>query len=170
MTTKPDTKTDRNRLRAATLVALTTAVIATLLLGATGTANAAHKRKTAKPLVAPTSVTLLDGVTCTDLGDGTWDVTARFEVTGGRYLNLGSDPVDGLNGPRDLVRGGGTRYVESTRHFSGFPGYADDHTVPVTHEFDYEHFVAPIVSKDTEVSLRSLRRLSRSFEVTYTCL
>lgn len=168
MTTKPDTKPDRNRLRAATLVALTTAVVAALLLGTTASANAATKRKAPKPMVAPTSVTLMDGATCTDLGDGTWDVTVRFEITGGRYLNLGADAGAGFDAPRDVVRGG-TRVVESTRHFDGFPGYADDHTVPVAHEFTYEQFVAPIVAKDTEMSIRSMRRLSQPFDVTFTC-
>lgn len=168
MTTKPDTKPDRNRLRAATLVALTTAVVAALLLGTAASASAVAKRKTTKPLVAP-SVSVVDGVTCTDLGDGTWDVTVRFKTNGGRYLNLGSPAdTDALDGPRDNVYGG-TRYVESTVHYLGFPGYVDDHSIAISGTFTYQHLVAPTASKSQEVANRSMRVLTRDFEVTFTC-
>lgn len=170
-TDTPPARTPRNRLRAATLVALTTAVVAALLLGATTTANAATKHKTAQPFIAPTSVTLVEGVACTPHPDGTWDVTVRFKVTGGRYLNLGN-PAEGRVDDRthDNVYGGGTRYVTSTIHFMGHPGYADDHALSVASTFTYQQMVAPVTAQRYAVNLRSARVLTRDFEVTYTCL
>lgn len=124
--------------------------------------------------IAPTSVTVA-GHSCKDVGDGNTDVTVKFKVTGGRYLNFGhpSNTADILNNNRryDNVRAGGTRYVPSTIHFYYRAG-VDDATglpSPQTETFTYQQAVAPITKQGVYVSTRKIKVLHRDFDVTFTC-
>lgn len=160
-----------HRLRAAFTTALLLTLAALLVMASAVPSEAASHRRNAR-LVAPTSVTVA-GTTCVAVGDGNYDVTVTFAVTGGRYLNLGSpeNTAGVLNGQAryDNVRNGGTREVTSTSHYHSYPGYDDDHSIAVTDTFTYQHAIAPITAQRDAVSLRSVRRLSRDIEVTFTC-
>ena len=138
----------------------------------------ARAASTQPKFVAPTFVGVV-GTTCLDLGDDTYNVTARFKVTGGRYNNLGEPTgasaiqnaaVHG-NGRYDNVRKGGTRYVTATIHFLYKPGVSDDTGLPSpqTTTFKYQHAVAPITKQGMGIPLRQLRVLKRNVEVTFSC-
>lgn len=159
----------QHRLRAALGAALLPLLAALLVLTVAAPSDAAAARKKTVRLVEPTSVTVAS-TTCTDLGDGTWDVTVGFLVAGGRYLNLGTgDDLSAAEMDRDNVRAGGARLIETTTRYVNFPGYADDHSVPVTDTFTYQHLIAPIAGKDRPVSDSGMRFLVRDFEVSFTC-
>lgn len=160
------------RLRAAASAALLLA-LAVALVTLSAVPSQAASRKKATRLIEPTSVTVAD-TTCTDLGDGTWDVTVTFKVTGGRYLNLGepetsSSIVNSQGSVRyDNVRGGGTRFIDSTVRYLYNP-LADEDGDGTVGTFTYQHAIAAVTPQGTAVSLRTTRLLSRDFEVTFTC-
>lgn len=161
----------QHRIRAALTAALLPVLAVMFILGAISPAEAAKNRKTDTRIVEPTSVTVAS-TTCTANDDGSWDVTTTFAVSGGRYLNLGDaeDTATALNGGRyDNVRGGGTRHLTSTLHFSGYPGFEDDPSAVLTAIFTYQQQIAPVTAQSKPVNHRTMRLLSRDFTVNYTC-
>lgn len=172
---QPDitSETRASRIRAAFTAALLLSLAALFVLLAAMPSEAATRKKSS-PVVEPTSVSVAS-TTCTQLADGTYDVTVTFKVTGGRYLNLGhpstSAAITNAHGSvhYDNVRGGGSRFIEANMHHLAYPGYDDDHTIAVTDTFTYQHMIAAVTAQGTPVNSRTKRLLSRDFEVTYTC-
>lgn len=159
------------RLRAALSAALLPLLAALLVLGLSAPAEAATAAKRSARIIEPTSVTVAS-TTCTELSDGTWNVTVTFAVSGGRYLNLGrlSESAKARRGHYDNVRGGGIRYVEGlVHHFGAYPGFDDDHSIPVTYGFYYQQAVAPITAQRAMFNRSAVRHLSRLVDVAFTC-
>lgn len=92
-------------------------------------------------LIPPTSRTYLHA-TCTHLGNEVYDVTFHWQVTGGRYANLGRYPNYTYG---DYVYNGEARVVTSQMRFYDWPGWGEPmQQTSVTVSIPFQQMIAPI--------------------------
>jgi hypothetical protein len=119
--------------------------------------NKSHKKVIFR---APTKVTPIAS-DCKETSQNVWDITVTYKVTGGRYANIGDD--DNRPDFNDNVYRGGSRLIETTETWHGFPGDPEE---PVEAWFSYEQVVAPIGKAR---NLNAWRTLNDTPLVTISC-
>lgn len=111
---------------------------------------------------APTTITYL-GDTCTHPREDYWVVTALFEVTGGRYANIG-DMAGGAEHYDDNVYNGESRIITRTINIYGWAG--PDPSVPTAESIDTQQMIAPI---DTQRDRTTWVMVTHNLTVNLSC-
>ena len=88
-------------------------------------------------------------------------------MSGGRYADLGVADEDSPQWVGNVYRGG-TRQIKAQSLHTGYPGFADDHTIAISETFAFAHAVAPLGKKSRSNPL-AWEFIDHEITTTYIC-